>query len=877
MGELEATLEELNHQESEPVSGRLLHRDEKSRKNITDRLQRAMDKEVLETEELNQLAEQRDTTFLSEEDLSAFLLTEFNIKASRSSCYDWARNGITRARGRPTKIDPAMEENILKTALELDRIGMPLTRADIMGLADSIIRSRKSGQAGNSSGVPTQVSVTWYNGFLRRSKAIEPSLCASLVRNQKNNTLLWFNSTNYDWWCDKFGELIQREGFAKRNDDSGELEWITPSRVIIFDETAISGALTQKAAVIKQKGLTIDSRLEKGEKSGKYRRATIDVGTTEEHVTAIMGHTLSFQPIIPIWIICSEKKPKENVLKKIRSAAPKGAELPVRDALGNEIDEVIIGWSPKGGVTQANISSLILKEVELMFPDMQDVEGKRVLIGTDWHNSRFNLEFLTTLRSKGGRLIGWLPNTTSKMQSPDVELFGPFKTLRSKLEKEWVRENQKKVDRYAKIEIAGRAMKQTFTYARIQEGSKKVGLRPINREALREEPAMNDGDVLQTTRCVESGLTTLRQIQQIDPNGENTFEITAESYLEKLKSAKPRIGHLRSLWSPDDEVDEDKAKSRISDAVQRLKQMTGHMDTEKLSQVSAMRSEAEAQAVKLKAKLGEAVKVVEQLKEGIAACESAPDVLIHHRDQQKAHYSAWQSSLEQSLHNLENLDSRRLAAVLIEKVEDVCAVPESALRFGLVNTEQTLGIKNELLKVEGYDLDPLVSLIDEGNRSLMMRSHVTRAGDRRSGVRMTGGSVMFHSNSIEMTGDAIVKMVEGQEEKNRQKRKRKDQAQAEKKRKAEDKLFTLQETAKAKTLELASLNGKTAEQLGSLKVQTARDYVGHIEKYLKFRLEREESQELKGLLSQVGTTKPKKRNEMKLGAIQLAVNVLPNL
>ena len=98
------------------------------------------------------------------------------------------------------------------------------------------------------------------------------------------------------------------------------------------------------------------------------------------------------------------------------------------------------------------------------------------------------------------------------MQSPDVELFGPFKTLGSKLEKERVRENQKKVDRSAKIEIAGRTMKQTLTYARIQEGSKEVGLRPINREVLREEPAMKDGDVLKTTRCVESGLTTLQSV-----------------------------------------------------------------------------------------------------------------------------------------------------------------------------------------------------------------------------------------------------------------------------------------------------------------------------------------------------------------------------
>lgn len=68
----------------------------------------------------------------------------------------------------------------------------------------------------------------------------------------------------------------------------------------------------------------LGSKSTEGERSGKYRRATIDNGSTEEHITAIMGHTLSFQPIVPIWIVSSERKPKETVLKKIIAAAPKG-------------------------------------------------------------------------------------------------------------------------------------------------------------------------------------------------------------------------------------------------------------------------------------------------------------------------------------------------------------------------------------------------------------------------------------------------------------------------------------------------------------------------------------------------------------------------
>ena len=146
-----------------------------------------------------------------------------------------------------------------------------------------------------------------------------------------------------------------------------------------------------------------------------------------------------------------------------------------------------------------------------MFKDMADTTGKRVLIGIDWHNSRFNLSLLEALRERGCRLIGWLPNTTSKMQSPDVELFGSFKTRRGKLEAQWVRENEKKVDRYAKIKIPGDAMAETFTYARFKRGAEKVGLRPINKEILLQDQAASDGDVLAHNRNVNSALEPLSQ------------------------------------------------------------------------------------------------------------------------------------------------------------------------------------------------------------------------------------------------------------------------------------------------------------------------------------------------------------------------------
>ena len=873
--ELKSKLKKLSTQEKVKKSGRLLHKDETARNSLDKRLAKAIAARGAAEEAVRSHAKQKEETFGTEEELLLFFEQNFNIKVSRSTLFGWKKNGVGGKVGRPTKIDVAMEANILKVALEMDRIGFPMTRFRIMGIATELLRqSAKDKQQGEED---VDVSVSWFAGFMRRAKEVEPQLCATLVRNQKNSTLTWFNSANVEWWFEKFTELILREGFARKTAD-GKLEWLTPERVIIFDETAVSGALTQKAAVVKKKGLTIDARLEKGEKSGKYRRATIDIGSTEEHITAIMGHTLSFQPIVPIWIVSSEKKPKETVLKKIIAAAPKGSDLSVRDTNGNEINETIVGWSKKGGVTQGNIDELLLKLVDAMFKDMADTNGKRVLIGTDWHNSRFNLSLLEALRERGCRLIGWLPNTTSKMQSPDVELFGPFKTRRSKLEAQWVRENEKKVDRYAKIKIAGDAMVETFTYARIKRGAEKVGLRPINKEILLQDQAASDGDVLAHNRNVNSALDLLARIQDFGDAPNESFQDSAMAFLLQMKSKKPRLGPCRKIWSPNEEIDEEYVKTRLVQGIESLKQMQQDVVSDKAKHLPLVQEEAEAQKNKLKSSLKEAEELVESLKSRLEVCDKAADVLIHHCDQQAAHYSEWQNALRQTLADLDSPAKRQLAAVILQYIADISAIPQSSLRWGLVKDERSgEDFTRQLEQVKGYDNAPLLRLLEEGNKTLQMRSKVSQAGNRRSNARMTGGSVMFHSDSIEMTSEEIMTRVEEQEQKNQEKQQQKEKAQADRRRREEDHLFKLQGTMKTETTKVVSYSDAPPEVLKQFMVPAARDYVKLAETYLKFRVEREDSEPLKQLLTEVQTAKKKQRNEMKIAAIQLALKIDPFL
>lgn len=90
-------------------------------------------------------------------------------------------------------------------------------------------------------------------------------------------------------------------------------------------------------------------------------------------------------------------------------------------------------------------------------------------------------------------------------QSPDVEFFGPLKSLRSKDEQTWRnKHNGETVDRVAKIGAAGQAMVQAlFTYQRIMKGAKNVGVFHINRKILLDDPSIRDEDAIVATKSRE--------------------------------------------------------------------------------------------------------------------------------------------------------------------------------------------------------------------------------------------------------------------------------------------------------------------------------------------------------------------------------------
>ena len=112
--------------------------------------------------------------------------------------------------------------------------------------------------------------------------------------------------------------------------------------------------------------------------------------------------------------------------------------------------------------------------LNVVFPDVADVPGKRVLLLVDWHNSRFSLDLLQAMRSSGIYMFGLIPNCTSKMQPMDVYMFGKLKSKLDKLQSIYISKNKlEKLSRNNRIEIAAQATQQIFTKENIIESFKR--------------------------------------------------------------------------------------------------------------------------------------------------------------------------------------------------------------------------------------------------------------------------------------------------------------------------------------------------------------------------------------------------------------------
>jgi len=372
---------------------------------------------------------------------------------------------------------------------------------------------------------------------------------------------------------------------------------------------------------------------------------------------------------------------------------------------------------------------LLVKAINGMFPDVANKDGKRMLLATDWHSSRLDLNFLNKLRDMGVVLIGWLPNTTSKMQSPDVELFGVLKSHLTNMRDAFKRANPDVgIDRYETIRLAGCALIKTFNNEHCLAGAKKTGIAPFDPNVLLNHAAVFDGDKVDRIASKSMAKNFVNFIQSPSSTSSSGASETSEtdSVWTSISQQKPRIGpYAEAFTSGDNEMLallRSSALNKLSEAIVR--------------QVESQPRRIQRIEEELKRKEKEQkVKLTREL-----------DNLQH-----------WQRMLQDVDLNdpLKLIDARHTISILSEKIDDVGEASRDS--FGVPREEQALPAPS-LAQVTGISCSPLRRMMNTTGSSLARVSAPSRTD---GSARFVAGSIIRRTLDIELTGDPIVELTTG--------------------------------------------------------------------------------------------------------------------
>lgn len=487
------------------------HGDTFTRKTLVDNLEAARFRLHEQETTLDEINEQGNYMFDSVLDIVKCFKETFDVVVPASTIYGWINKGFTdadREPGRPILLSKEAEAELIKTVLYLDSCAFPMGSKAIRELAAQMctpdVRARFA-QVGPSEG--------WFQGFIRRHKRQHPDLVLAASRGADCHTTKWFNTDMVHWWFAKFKEIVLEHKFAYEDED-GELQWTDAGRVLLTDETCVNGGKSRTTTSGKSKVVTTADRCEISD-SGQLSRRTCAQRDFEDHITLIGGLTALGHITPPAWIFtcATEAGLSDSSLRLLRSMAPKYPQL--EPCNGHKLMDPIIDHGPRGGVTGTNIQRVMKKIFEQACPGFN--KDNKLLWMTDAGPGRMDLEFITWMRDNGVVLIHWLPNSTSIMQPADVRLFGAFKSVLERMRKAWKANPLnlgKRIDRYVALQLAGKAMIESFTRSKMMQALEETGMVPITPTPLLQHPRIHDGDNMRALREQHAAQVSASQLQK---------------------------------------------------------------------------------------------------------------------------------------------------------------------------------------------------------------------------------------------------------------------------------------------------------------------------------------------------------------------------
>jgi hypothetical protein len=257
---------------------------------------------------------------------------------------------------------------------------------------------------------------------LRRDTAGEFDIGKANVVEQRR--LKWTTSYNLDMWYTTFKKTLIDLGFAREKlptdiDTVGEVVFYPGQlqRIVNFDET--DGSIDDTTG---RRGGRPCSTLNSPEVCG----GATAVNKSGYCCTIIFGSNAAGEPLPPHFQLKSTAKTAETQRMSSAWFANTHMILVQFGFNGKQERPCTFGMNEKAGMNAVELNKYIANSILPLFPDMEDVPGKRVLLKVDSGPGRNNIEMLADLRLQGCYLVPGVPNTTAVTQETDQN-YGPFK------------------------------------------------------------------------------------------------------------------------------------------------------------------------------------------------------------------------------------------------------------------------------------------------------------------------------------------------------------------------------------------------------------------------------------------------------------------
>eukprot|EP00804_Cyclotella_cryptica_P024959 CCRYP_015507-RC/>CCRYP_015507-RC protein AED:0.06 eAED:0.04 QI:0/0/0/1/0/0/2/0/553 len=352
---------------------------------------------------------------MSASEVSKLVFGEFGVEISKRTIQREVaedRIGVSPKKKGPQGIIPPLIFDNLCNAFEsyiqikqLNGQGTDITNNKLIELLKKCTRS------------VTALNFNHLLSCLLKSTALE--LTSGRSNNVEERRVCWTTYFNIKSWFDNWERDLLELGFAD---------------VDVNGKTVIPREQLAKIVNIDETCLVLDgSKCNRGGRPEitcyspnlpNLGKATIK---TSMSTTMITGSTAAGEPMPPHFQFSTtaQSEDTQRVNIRMRTFFPK-----IRGKFGTDCEKewpVTIAMNSKGGMDEREFRSYFLNSIVPLFPDAEDVTGKRVIIKVDSGPGRMELGFLAEARTLGFIIYPGVLNTTAVTQETD-QSYGPFKT-----------------------------------------------------------------------------------------------------------------------------------------------------------------------------------------------------------------------------------------------------------------------------------------------------------------------------------------------------------------------------------------------------------------------------------------------------------------